>query len=65
MLSQLRVLAKDAGIPPKEDETFVEVQILRDQGSLRFSSDVYQVRVSENLEVSTEVSRVAAAPSVS
>lgn len=64
-LFQLRILAQDQGEPQKSDELFVEVTIIRDQGQLRFSTELYEVRISENMEVRQEVTRVAAAPSVS
>ena len=62
---QLQIVARDQGKPQRQDEMFLEVSVVRDQGLLRFSSEVYQVRLSENKDVNTEAARVNAAPSVS
>lgn len=62
---QLKVVATDKGDPPRSDETYVEVTILRDKGLLKFGSTMYNVRVSENKEENSEIVRVSASPSVS
>ena len=62
---QLRIVARDHGEPQLQDEISLEVSVVRDQGLLRFSTEVYQVRLSENKDINSEATRVSAAPSVS
>lgn len=62
---QLRIKATDKGVPPLEDETTLEVSVVKDQGLLRFSNPVFEARVSENKEIGGEVTRVSASPAVS
>ncbi len=58
-------MARDGGVPQREDTATVEVTIIRDRGVLRFGSATYRGSVSENRDVNSEVLRVSVSPSVS
>ena len=54
--------AKDLGEPRKSTTTGVEVQVLRDNGEVKFPTDTYVAKVSENKRVGERVTAVYAAP---
>ena len=62
---QIKVAARDSGVPQLEDETSVEVTVIRDRGTLRFSTSRYSGTVSENKPTGSSVVKVTASPGVS
>ena len=50
------------GEPRKATTTGVEVQVLRDNGDVKFSTETYAVTVSENKRVGERVTGVNASP---
>ena len=64
-LSQIKVVARDGGVPQLQDETTVEVTVIRDRGTLRFSTSQYRATVSENKAVGSDVVKITASPGVS
>lgn len=61
---QLRVVAKDQGLPEKSSVTYVEVTVLRDSGTLSFSIPTYVVVTSENRIVGSVMTTTVATPGV-
>ena len=57
-------MGQDKGIPARKDEMRVEITVIQDQGTLRFSSNKYQTTISENRDVNSEVIRVSTSPGV-
>ena len=53
---------EDLGEPRRATTTGVEVQVLRDNGEVKFSTDTYVVTVSENKRVGERVTGVNASP---
>lgn len=56
--------AQDKGVPPRKSEMTVEVTVDRDEGVLKFTSQTYTARVSENDNVNKNISKTTAAPGV-
>ena len=54
--------AEDLGEPRRSTTTGVEVQVLRDNGEVKFSTDTYVVKITENKHVGERVTGVYASP---
>lgn len=59
------VTATDRGEPPKTSTATVQISVKREQGELKFSTDLYTAEVSENDNVGKIVTKVVASPGVS
>lgn len=59
------VKAEDEGVPVRSATLPIDVTVLRDDGELQFSNEVYKTQISENKAINSIVYTVAAAPGVS
>ncbi|KAK3089813.1 hypothetical protein FSP39_006721 [Pinctada imbricata] len=61
---RIQVQAFDAGSPQRSTFTYVEVTIIRSQGTLQFTLPSYAITISENKLVNTDVITTLAQPGV-
>ncbi|XP_060080745.1 protocadherin Fat 4-like, partial [Ylistrum balloti] len=62
---QLTIVAMDQGVPIKQAQATLNVNVLRSTGNLMFSLPEYNATISENIGVNNFVTRVIASPGVS